>query len=73
MTENKRFDENVVYGGLILCKMADEMIQQRADHYKHIRESQLQAVSDKLMSHNDPRMPLFAERKSKISKFGSGE
>mgnify|MGYP006284691991 FL=1 len=61
----------VEIGGLILCKMPTEMIEQRNDYYRRSSEAQVESVDNNFMRENDPRMPLFHDRKSKVS-FGRG-
>jgi hypothetical protein len=68
---NSRFKGNVEVGGLVLCKAPEEMVNQRNDWYNRQAQSQMDAVDNTLMKTNDPRMPLFSERKSSVS-FGSG-
>jgi hypothetical protein len=70
--ENDRFKDNIVVGGLMLCKTPVEFVKDRNAHFKGITDSQMQAVDNSLMRENDPRMPLFNERKSKVV-FGKGE
>jgi len=62
---------NVEIGGLMLCKMPVEMIRARNEHYQVQSERQMESVDNNLMRQNDPRMPLFSERKSTTS-FGKG-
>jgi hypothetical protein len=69
--ENDRFKDNVVIGGLMLCKAPVEMVNERNDYYNQQSESQMQSVDNNLMRENDPRMPLFNDRKSKVT-FGKG-
>lgn len=69
---NDRFKDNIVIGGLMLCKTPNEFVKDRNLHFKGIADSQMQAVDNSLMRENDPRMPLFNERKSKVV-FGKGE
>ena len=40
-------------------------------HYQQLTDSQTRAVDNSFMRQNDPRMPLFNERKSTVS-FGKG-
>jgi hypothetical protein len=68
---NSRFKDNIENGGLMLCKMPTEMVKQRAAHYANVSRSQIEAVDNSFMKSNDPRMPLFNERKS-TTTFGSG-
>ena len=69
--ENERFKDNVVMGGLMLCKMPTEMVKERNAYVEQISESQIRSVDNQLMRENNPRMPLFAERKS-TTTFGKG-
>lgn len=69
--ENERFKDNVVIGGLLLCKAPEELIAERSAYYDNQTKSQMRAVDSNLMRENDPRMPLFAERKSTVT-FGKG-
>ncbi len=69
--ENDRFKDNIVMGGLMLCKMPTEMVEQRNASFRQIAESQIRSVDNQLMRENDPRMPLFAERRSTVT-FGKG-
>lgn len=62
---------NVEIGGLMLCKMPVERVQARNEYYNRQAESQIESVDNNLMRQNDPRMPLFNERKSTTS-FGKG-
>ena len=69
--ENDRFKDNVVIGGLMLCKAPVEMVDERNAYYNQQSESQMQSVDNNLMRENDPRMPLFNDRKTKVT-FGKG-
>lgn len=69
--ENDRFKDNVVIGGLMLCKAPVELVEERNEYYNDQSTAQMQSVDNNLMRENDPRMPLFNERKTKVS-FGKG-
>ena len=69
--ENEKFRDNVVIGGLILCKAPKELIEERTEYYEQQTRGQIESVDNNLMRENDPRMPLFHERKSKVT-FGQG-
>lgn len=69
--ENERFADNVVIGGLMLCKAPVELVQERNEYYDQQTKAQMQSVDNNFMRENDPRMPLFNERKTKVT-FGSG-
>ena len=66
---------NVEIGGLMLCKMPREMAQARDEYFAKQAQAQMESVDNSFMRNNDPRMPLFADRKSTTSRgggFGSG-
>jgi hypothetical protein len=67
---NSRFKDNVEIGGLLLCKTPIEFVEQRNAYYQKQAEGQLQSVDNNLMRQNDPRMPLFKDSKSSVSKSG---
>jgi hypothetical protein len=69
--ENDRFKDNVVIGGLMLCKAPIELANERNEHYAEQTASQMNAVDNNLMRESDARMPLFNDRKSKVT-FGKG-
>lgn len=69
--EQERFRDNVVIGGLMLCKAPQEMVTERTEYFTQQTDSQMQSVDNNLMRENDPRMPLFNERKSRVT-FGKG-
>jgi hypothetical protein len=68
---NSRFKENIEIGGLLLCKTPSEFVEQRSSYYNDQTQAQTLAIDNSFMRENDPRMPLFAERKSSTS-FGKG-
>ena len=69
--EQERFKDNIVIGGLMLCKAPKEMIEERNAYYNDQAQAQMTSVDNSLMRENDPRMPLFNERKTKVT-FGKG-
>ena len=68
---NSRFKDNIEIGGLLLCKSPEEFVDQRNKYYAAQAEAQMEAVDNTLMRQNDPRMPLFNERKT-TNSFGKG-
>ena len=66
---------NVEIGGLMLCKMSVEKAKARDEYYANQAQNQMESVDNSYMRNNDPRMPLFADRKSTSSRgrgFGNG-
>lgn len=70
-TENDRFKDSIVVGGLMLCKTPSEFVQERNAYFQEQANSQMRSVDNNFMRESDPRMPLFNERKTKVT-FGSG-
>lgn len=56
-----RGENIIVYGGLILCKMTTEMLEQRERYYRDQAMNQMQSVDQQLktQAREDKRMPLF--------------
>lgn len=69
--ENERFKDNILIGGLLLCKAPVEMVEERNEFFSEEANAQLRSVDHNFMRENDPRMPLFNERKTKVT-FGRG-
>lgn len=65
---------NVEVGGLMLCKMPQEMADERTAHYAAQTAHQANSVSSKFLGQADPRMPVFSDAKSTSSRgsFGNG-
>jgi hypothetical protein len=68
---DNRFKDNIVIGGLMLCKAPEEMVAERNDYYKQQIAAQMQSVDHNLMRESDPRMPMFNDRRSTVT-FGKG-
>jgi hypothetical protein len=66
-----RFKDNIVIGGLMLCKTPSEFIQQRTDYYQKQTDGQMNSIDSHFMRENNPKMPLFKERRTEVS-FGKG-
>lgn len=70
-TPNSRFPDCIEIGGLLLCKTPVELTEQRNAYYQQQADAQMNSVDNNFMRENDPRMPLFSDRKSKVT-FGKG-
>ena len=70
-TTNGQFLDSVEVGGLLLCKTPVEFTEQRDAYYRQQAEAQMNSVDNTFMRENDPRMPMFKERSSKVT-FGKG-
>lgn len=70
-TTEGRFKGNVEVGGLLLCRIPSEFLQQRAAYYADQNKAQMESVDNNFLRDSDPRMPLFSEKKTKVT-FGPG-
>ena len=70
-TAEGRFKGNVEVGGLLLCRIPEEFLKQRMDYYSNQNKAQMDSVDNNFLRESDPRMPLFSEKKTKVT-FGSG-
>ena len=66
-----KFPDSIEVGGLLLCKTPVEFTHQRNAYYSQQAEAQMNSVDNTFMRENDPRMPMFKERKSTVT-FGKG-
>jgi hypothetical protein len=66
-TQEGRFKGNIEVGGLLLCRIPEEFIAQRDSYYDKQSRAQMESVDNTFMRNNDPRMPLFKERRSEVS------
>jgi hypothetical protein len=69
---NSRFKDNIEIGGLLLCKIPSEFMDQRRNYFANQNRAQIDSVDNNFMRDSDPRMPLFREKKSSTS-FGKGK
>lgn len=70
-TTEGRFKGNIEVGGLLLCRIPTEFLEQRTAYYANQNKSQMESVDNNFLRESDPRMPLFSDKKSKVT-FGSG-
>lgn len=63
----------VEVGGLILARMPREMAEARRKYYEQITQQQMKSIDERLAAEQtDSRMPIFNERRTKVSNFGRG-
>ncbi len=67
---------NIEYGGLILCRMSDEMVEQRTAHFSKIATNQITAVDQTMFRGDDPvnsaGMRILTPERQTREQFGSG-
>ena len=68
-----RFKGGIEIGGLLLCRIPSEFMEQRAKHFEDKNKMQMDSVDNNFLRERDARsnMALFADKKSNVT-FGSG-
>ena len=69
---NTTYTDNVVIGGLMLCKCATELMEGREKYYGQKSTEQAASVDHNFMRENDPRMPLLETERTSSVSFGAG-
>ena len=71
---NSQYKDSIEIGGVLLCKIPSEFMDQRRAHIDRATQQQTQAVDAQFMAQNDPRMPKFAEgnESGNSGRFGKG-
>jgi len=70
--QNGRFKGNIEVGGLLLCKIPEEVAKQREAYYRNVAQQQMDSVDNSFMRENDPRMPLLKPERISKTTFGRG-
>jgi hypothetical protein len=66
---NNRFPDSIEIGGLLLCKIPTEFMEQRNRFFEQKTEADARAVDSNFMRENDPRMPVFRNRDSRTLPY----
>jgi hypothetical protein len=66
-----RFKGGIEVGGLLLCRIPEEFMKQRAQYYERQNQAQMDSVDQSFMRENHPLMRKFSERDTRVT-FGSG-
>jgi hypothetical protein len=67
-----RFEGNVVVGGLMLCKIATEILDQKRAYNESQAATQVEAVENNYLREQDARMPMLPSERSTRVTFGDG-
>ena len=70
-TTEGRFTGGIEVGGLLLCRIPAEFLEQREAYFADQNRAQMDSVDNSYMRDNDPRMSKFSEKSTKVT-FGSG-
>jgi hypothetical protein len=67
-----RFPDNIEVGGMLLCKIPAELMEQRRQAQQHQADGQMQAVDNSYLRQSDPRMPMLKpERTTRVTSSGT--
>ena len=66
---NSQYPDGIQIGGLLLCKTPVEFVEQRNAHYLEQGKQFMESVDNNFMRESHPSMPLFSEKRSKVT-FG---
>lgn len=69
--EGSRYPDGLEVGGLLLCKMPQERVQARTDHYARKAEDQTRSVEHNFFRDQERQMPKFNESESR-TEFRKG-
>ena len=67
---DSRFKDNVEVGGLLLCSIPTEFVQDRIEGQLQTAQNQSDAVDRNYMRESDPRMPVLRPERSSKTSFG---
>jgi hypothetical protein len=70
--DDSRFPDGIEVGGLVLCRMPEEVAQQRKEYFDNLAKGQIEAVDNNYMRESDPRMPLLKPERRTQTSFGKG-
>ena len=66
-------NNQIEYGGLILCRMPNELVDQRNAYFQRKAQQQIEAVDRNMMRESDPRVPWLSPERSSREEFGEGK
>ena len=56
-------------GGLMLCRIPEETVEERTEYFREQTRNQMRAVDENLMREQHPSMPIHNDRQSRVT-FG---
>ena len=67
---DSRFKDNIEVGGLLLCSIPTEIVEERIEGQLDMARNAQEAVDRNFMRENDSRMPVLAPERSTRTSFG---
>ena len=71
VVEDGKYNGVIGVGGLVLARVPDEIVQQRADHYAKQHNDKVEAMDRDLMKEEHPSMPVNIDRQTRVTFGGS--
>jgi hypothetical protein len=67
---DSRFKGNIEIGGLLLCSIPDEVVEDRSEQMARKAQQQMDSVDRNYLRESDPRMPVLKPERSSRTNFG---
>lgn len=67
---DSRFKGNIEVGGLLLCSIPTEIVEDRNDQMAQKAKNQMDSVDRNYLRESDPRMPVLKPERSSRTSFG---
>jgi len=67
---DSRFKGNIEVGGLLLCSIPTEIVEDRNDQMAQKAKQQMDSVDRNYLRESDPRMPVLKPERSSRTSFG---
>lgn len=67
---DSRFKGNIEIGGLLLCSIPTEIVEDRNDQMAQKAKQQMDSVDRNYLRESDPRMPVLKPERSSRTSFG---
>ena len=68
-----KYDGVIGVGGLILCRIPRETVDERSQYFNAKTRDQILAVDNDLMKEQNPAMPINSNRQSRVTFGGNRE
>jgi len=67
---DSRFRGNIEVGGLLLCSIPTEIVEDRTEQMSQKARQQMDSVDRNYLRESDPRMPVLKPERSSRTNFG---
>ena len=69
--DSGRYEGVIGVGGLILCRIPVESVNERSEYFKARTRDQMESVDNDLMKEENPAMPINKNRQSRVTYGGN--